>query len=53
MTMKLGRLNPIEVEALHKSFVIASEARQSRVVQGCSGLLRRFAPRNDGSVVFL
>jgi peptidoglycan hydrolase FlgJ len=28
---------------------IASEAKQSRVVQDHSGLLRRFTPRNDGS----
>jgi hypothetical protein len=32
-------------------FVIASEAKQSRVVRGCSGLLRRYAPRNDWSGV--
>jgi hypothetical protein len=28
--------------------VIASEARQSSALLGQSGLLRRFAPRNDG-----
>src|SRR3546814_746904 len=31
-------------------FVIASGAKQSRAVYAGSGLLRRFAPRNDGSV---
>jgi hypothetical protein len=35
-------------------FVIASEARQSsllaRALVGQSGLLRRYAPRNDGRV---
>jgi hypothetical protein len=30
-------------------FVIASEARQSSVLAGRSGLLRRGAPRNDES----
>jgi hypothetical protein len=28
-------------------FVIASEARQSSALLGQSGLLRRYAPRND------
>jgi hypothetical protein len=50
--MKLGRLNHTGVAALHKNFVIASVARQSSVVRDCSGLLRRFAPRNDGGVRF-
>jgi hypothetical protein len=50
--MKLGHLNHIGVAALPKSFVIASVARQSSVVQGCTGLLRRDAPRNGGSVIF-
>jgi hypothetical protein len=34
------------------AFVIASEARQSKVVQRDSGLLRRFASRNDGILVY-
>jgi hypothetical protein len=32
--------------------VIASEARQSSALVGQSGLLRRFAPRNDGEGAF-
>jgi hypothetical protein len=30
--------------------VIASEAKQSRLAFAASGLLRRFAPRNDGII---
>ncbi len=30
--------------------VIASEAKQSRVVLRCSGLLRHYVPRNDDSI---
>jgi hypothetical protein len=30
--------------------VIASEAKQSILKTGKSGLLRRFAPRNDGNI---
>src|SRR4051812_14528529 len=35
------------------SSVIANEAKQSIVRQGKCGLLRRFAPRNDGGWLFL
>jgi hypothetical protein len=42
-------LFPNEAETRAR-FVIASEARQSSALFGQSGLLRRFAPRNDGRV---
>ncbi len=44
---KLSRGGVEEVFNNLSCFVIASEARQSRVAQGRSGLPRRFAPRND------
>ncbi len=39
--MKIGRLNHIGVATQQPQFVIASEARQSRVMWRCSGLPRR------------
>ena len=44
--MKLARLYQLGIA----HFVIASEARQSSVVQDRSGLPRRCAPRNDGNL---
>ena len=39
--MKLGYLNPVGVAKQQTQLVIASVAKQSRVVQACSGLPRR------------
>jgi hypothetical protein len=38
-------------QAIHVETVIASEAKQSSALQGKIGLLRRFAPRNDESLL--
>jgi hypothetical protein len=49
--MKLAPLNHIGVATPSSADslpVIASAARQSSALVGQSGLLRRFAPRNDG-----
>jgi hypothetical protein len=50
--MKQARLNLVGVAtpSIADSFsVIASGAKQSSALVGQSGLLRRFAPRNDGT----
>jgi hypothetical protein len=51
--MKLGRLNHIGVATpsiADSLSAIASAARQSSALVGPSGLLRRYAPRNDYTV---
>jgi hypothetical protein len=53
---KIGKVrqNVVRVSSRgHIGTVIASEAKQSIGTQSKTGLLRRYAPRNDGETIFL